>query len=61
MEVCPHQLIDFSDKLNNWKLARKHDIIASHEVRYETFRIEDAKGVVSFGTAARIARGTVKR
>ena len=51
-----------TEEEHNWKLARKHDIIASHEVRYETFWLEDAKmAVVSFGTAARIAKGAVKR
>jgi len=46
----------------NWKLARKHERIAAHEVRYEGYQLEDAKMVVvAFGTAARIAKGAIKR
>jgi len=46
----------------NWKLARKHERIAAHEVRYEAYRLEDAKMVVvAFGSAARIAKGAIKR
>jgi len=47
---------------HNWKLARKYERIAAKEVRYEAYRLEDAKMVVvSFGTAARIAKGAIKR
>lgn len=46
----------------NWKLARKYERIAAKEVRYEAYRLEDAKMVVAaFGTAARIAKGAIKR
>ena len=47
---------------HNWKLMRKYERIQKKEVRYETFLLGDAKMVVvAFGTAARIARGAVKR
>ncbi len=47
---------------HNWKLARKYEIIEREEVRYEQFLTEDANMlVVAFGTAARIAKGAVKR
>jgi 2-oxoglutarate/2-oxoacid ferredoxin oxidoreductase subunit alpha len=46
----------------NWKLMRKYQRIAKDEVRYERFATEDAKMiVVAFGTAARIAKGAIKR
>ncbi len=47
---------------HNWKLARKYEQITDHEVRFETFKTDDAKlAVVAFGTAARIAKAAVKR
>ena len=47
---------------HNWKLMRKYERIQKKEVKYETFLLEDAKMVVvAFGTAARIAKGAVKR
>jgi 2-oxoglutarate ferredoxin oxidoreductase subunit alpha len=47
---------------HNWKLMRKYERIQKKEVRYEAFLLEDAKMVVvAFGTAARIAKGAVKR
>jgi 2-oxoglutarate ferredoxin oxidoreductase subunit alpha len=47
---------------HNWKLMRKYERITKDEVRYETFALDDAKMiVVAFGTAARIAKGAIKR
>jgi 2-oxoglutarate/2-oxoacid ferredoxin oxidoreductase subunit alpha len=46
----------------NWKLMRKYERISKDEVRYERFATDDAKMiVVAFGTAARIAKGAIKR
>ncbi len=46
----------------NWSLFRKYQLIKKEEVTYETFMIEGAKLiVVAFGTAARIAKGAIKR
>lgn len=47
---------------HNWKLARKYSIIASEITCAETYMTEDAKLVViAYGTAARIAKGGIKR
>jgi 2-oxoglutarate ferredoxin oxidoreductase subunit alpha len=47
---------------HNWKLMRKYEKITREERRSETFAAEDAKMVVvAFGTAARIAKGAIKR
>ena len=47
---------------HNWKLARKYKIITENEIRYEEHQIEDAQLViVAYGTAARIAKGAIKR
>lgn len=47
---------------HNWKLMRKYERISRDEVRYETFSLNDARMiVVAFGTAARIAKGAIKR
>lgn len=47
---------------HNWKLMRKYEKISKEEVRYETYGLDDAKMVVvAFGTAARIAKGALKR
>lgn len=47
---------------HNWKLMRKYEKIARDETRWSTFETEDAEMiVVAFGTAARIAKGAVKR
>lgn len=47
---------------HNWKLMRKYERISKEEVRWEGYFLEDAKLiVVSFGIAARIAKGAVKR
>ncbi len=47
---------------HNWKLFRKYQAIEEKEVRFETQHAEDAEiAVVSYGTAARVAKGAVKR
>jgi 2-oxoglutarate ferredoxin oxidoreductase subunit alpha len=47
---------------HNWKLMRKYEKIAKEELRWETYETDDAKIiVVAFGTAARIAKGAIKR
>ncbi len=47
---------------HNWKLFRKYQIITQREVRYETYLADDAELlVVAYGTAARIAKGAIKR
>lgn len=47
---------------HNWKLARKYDAITREIPDAETYRTEDAHLVViAYGTAARIAKGAVKR
>jgi 2-oxoglutarate/2-oxoacid ferredoxin oxidoreductase subunit alpha len=47
---------------HNWKLFRKLQRIEQKEVRFETHLIEDAEMIiVAFGTAARIAKGAIKK
>jgi len=47
---------------HNWKLARKYQIITDNERMHEEHRTEDAQFViVAYGTAARIAKGAIKR
>lgn len=47
---------------HNWKLFRKYQVISDKEVRYDTFMADDAELlVVAYGTAARIAKGAIKR
>jgi 2-oxoglutarate ferredoxin oxidoreductase subunit alpha len=47
---------------HNWKLYRKYEKIVRKEVRYEEYETADADMVVvAYGTAARIAKGAVKR
>ena len=47
---------------HNWKLARKYAVISEKETRCEEHRLDDAKLViVAYGTAARIAKGAIKR
>jgi len=47
---------------HNWKLMRKYEQISEDQIRYEPFALDDAKMiVVAFGTAARIAKGAIKR
>ena len=45
----------------NWSLFRRYQLIKKRETSYETFLTDDAKLViVSFGIAARIAKGAIK-
>jgi len=47
---------------HNWKLARKYEVITKNEPRYEEHRIDGSDMViVAYGTAARIAKGAIKR
>jgi len=47
---------------HNWKLYRKYEKISRKEVRFEEYETSDAEFVVvAYGTAARIAKGAVKR
>lgn len=47
---------------HNWKLYRKYQLIQQHETRWEGYQLEDAELVViAYGTAARIAKGAIKR
>lgn len=47
---------------HNWKLARKYEMISREIVSAERYLTEDAVFVViAYGTAARIAKGAVKR
>jgi 2-oxoglutarate ferredoxin oxidoreductase subunit alpha len=47
---------------HNWKLVRKYELIARKIAEAETEFVDDAElVVVAFGTAARIAKGAVKR
>lgn len=47
---------------HNWKLARKYAVISISEPRYELYNIDDAEMIiVAYGTAARIAKGAIKR
>lgn len=46
----------------NWKLVRKYEMITREIARAETYLTEDAQLVViAYGTAARIAKGAIKR
>ena len=47
---------------HNWKLARKFETITRDITRAETYQTADARlVVVAYGTAARIAKGAVKK
>lgn len=47
---------------HNWKLKRKYDLMKKELPLWEEFMTEDAQMiVVAYGTAARIAKGAVKR
>ncbi len=47
---------------HNWKLMRKYKMITKNEIKCDEFMMDDAKiAVVAYGTAARIAKGAVKR
>lgn len=46
----------------NWRLYRKYQRITRREVRYEEYFMSGAEmAIVAYGTAARIAKGAVKR
>ena len=47
---------------HNWKLARKYEVIVENETRHEEHLCDDADlAIVAYGTAARIAKGAIKR
>jgi len=47
---------------HNWKLVRKYERISQNETRWEGFLLDEADMVVvAYGTAARIAKGAIKR
>jgi 2-oxoglutarate ferredoxin oxidoreductase subunit alpha len=47
---------------HNWKLKRKYDLMGKQLPLWEEYLTEDAKlTIVAYGTAARIAKGAVKR
>jgi 2-oxoglutarate ferredoxin oxidoreductase subunit alpha len=47
---------------HNWKLARKYQVITDNETLHEEYKTEDAQLVIiAYGTAARIAKGAIKR
>jgi 2-oxoglutarate ferredoxin oxidoreductase subunit alpha len=47
---------------HNWKLARKYQVITNNETLHEEYKTEDAQLVIiAYGTAARIAKGAIKR
>lgn len=47
---------------HNWKLNRKYQMIAKREVHLEEFMMDGARlALIAYGTAARIAKGAVKR
>lgn len=47
---------------HNWKLYRKYQVIMQNEVRCDTYMADDAEIlIVAYGTAARIAKGAIKR
>jgi len=47
---------------HNWKLFRKYQLIQQQETRWESYLTDDAEMlVVAYGTAARIAKGAIKR
>ncbi len=47
---------------HNWKLARKYEAISREIASAETYMTEDARLViVAYGTAARVAKGGIKR
>ncbi|MEI6126992.1 MAG: 3-methyl-2-oxobutanoate dehydrogenase subunit VorB [Pseudomonadota bacterium] len=47
---------------HNWKLFRKYQRIEQHEARWESYMLDDADMVIiAYGTAARIAKGAIKR
>jgi 2-oxoglutarate ferredoxin oxidoreductase subunit alpha len=47
---------------HNWKLFRKFNEIEKNEVKYESYKTEDADIIiVAYGTTARIAKGAINR
>ena len=47
---------------HNWKLKRKYDLMKHNLPQWEEFMTNDAKmTIIAYGTAARIAKGAVKR
>ncbi len=47
---------------HNYKLVRKYDAVTRAETDWEEYQLEDARQVVvAYGTAARIAKGAIKR
>ncbi len=47
---------------HNWKLKRKYDLMSHELPQWEEFMTDDAKlTIIAYGTAARIAKGAVKR
>jgi 2-oxoglutarate/2-oxoacid ferredoxin oxidoreductase subunit alpha len=47
---------------HNWDLNRKYQEITDNEISWEEYEVEDADQViVAFGTAARIAKGAIRR
>ncbi|MCB2191426.1 MAG: 3-methyl-2-oxobutanoate dehydrogenase subunit VorB [Deltaproteobacteria bacterium] len=47
---------------HNFKLVRKYDAVMRNETDWEEYMLEDARQVVvAYGTAARIAKGAIKR
>jgi 2-oxoglutarate ferredoxin oxidoreductase subunit alpha len=47
---------------HNWKLKRKYDLMTQQLPQWEEYLTDDAKLIViAYGTAARIAKGAVKR
>jgi 2-oxoglutarate/2-oxoacid ferredoxin oxidoreductase subunit alpha len=56
-------ILDTADmEAHNWKLHRKYEMISREVAEAETEHVDDARLiVVAFGTAARIAKGAVKR
>jgi 2-oxoglutarate ferredoxin oxidoreductase subunit alpha len=59
---CSLYLDPAVEEAHNWKLMRKYEEVARNETRWETFEAEDAEIlIVAFGTAARIAKGAIKR
>ena len=47
---------------HNWHLNQKYQEITDNEIRWEEFEVDDADQViVAFGTAARIAKGAIRR
>jgi 2-oxoglutarate ferredoxin oxidoreductase subunit alpha len=61
--IIRSMLLDTSlEEEHNWKLVRKYDIIGREITRGEPHLVNDARLVViAYGTAARIAKGAVKR